>query len=379
MPTPIRIPLSVPTIAGNEWKYVKQCLDTAWLSSAGSFVTEFEEKMASWTGVSHAVALSSGTAALHLMLLLADVKAGDYVILPNLTFAASANAIRYLGADPILIDVDPETWQMDLDVLKVFLSKTKKNASGKPLYNGRTVAAIMPVHVLGNMMDMKRLSDVAETYQLPIVEDAAEALGSRFQTYHAGTMGLTGAISFNGNKIMTTGGGGMLITDEESIASRARHLSRQAKTDPVEYAHDAVGYNYRMGNVQAAIGLAQLEQMDTFLEKKKAIAKRYQTAFAGYEQIIPQQHLAQTHPNHWLYTIRVPDSRGLMAQLANKGIESRPLWRPMNQLDMYREQPYINHHDVSGMLNRECLSIPCSTGLTEPDQEEVIRTVITKI
>lgn len=335
--------------------------------------------MAEWTGATHAVALSSGTAALHLMLMLADVKAGDYVILPNLTFAASANAIRYLGADPILVDVDPETWQMDLDVLEAFLSKMKKNASGKPLYNGRRVGAIMPVHVLGNVMDMKRLSDMAEAYKLPIVEDAAEALGSRFQHWHAGTMGLAGAISFNGNKIMTTGGGGMLITDEERIATRARHLSRQAKTDPVEYDHDAVGYNYRMGNVQAAIGLAQIEQMDGFLKKKRAIASAYNNAFQGIPAIELQSSHPDCTPNHWLYTIRVPDSRGLMKQLASNGIESRPLWRPMNQLNMYKDQPYINNLDVSGMLNRNCLSIPCSTGLTPEDQEMVIRTVIAEI
>jgi perosamine synthetase len=378
MPPPIRIPLSAPAIAGNEWKYVKQCLDTAWLSSSGSFVKEFEQKMAAWTGATHAVALSSGTAALHLMLMLAEVKAGDYVILPNLTFAASANAIRYVGAEPLFIDVDSETWQMDQELLESFLSKTEKTEQGRPAFNGKTISAIMPVHVLGGVGDIQRLQHISRAHSLPIIEDAAEALGSYHEGKHAGTFGRMGALSFNGNKIMTTGGGGMLLSNDEGLASRARHLSRQAKIDPVEYVHDSVGYNYRMGNVQAAIGLAQLEQMDGFLKKKKAIAERYKAAFAAFNHIVPQNHRSETSPNHWLYTVRVPNSRELMASLASRGIESRPLWRPMNQLPMYREQPYIHSDDVSGMLNKECLSIPCSTGLSERDQEEVIRTVITE-
>jgi perosamine synthetase len=182
MPPPIRIPLSAPAIAGNEWKYVKQCLDTAWLSSSGSFVKEFEQKMAAWTGATHAVALSSGTAALHLMLMLAEVKAGDYVILPNLTFAASANAIRYVGAEPLFIDVDSETWQMDQELLESFLSKTEKTEQGRPAFNGKTISAIMPVHVLGGVGDIQRLQHISRAHSLPIIEDAAEALGS----YHEG-------------------------------------------------------------------------------------------------------------------------------------------------------------------------------------------------
>jgi perosamine synthetase len=310
------------------------------------------------------------------MLLLAEVKPGDYVILPNLTFAASANAIRYVGAEPLLIDVDPDTWQLDLELLESFLAKTDKDALGRPLYKERSIAAIMPVHILGGMGDMQHILEIAKRYTIPVVEDAAEALGTTLNQQQAGSFGLMGALSFNGNKIMTTGGGGMLLTHDEDLASQARHLSRQAKVDPVEYMHDAVGYNYRMGNIQAAVGLAQLEQMNRFLAKKRGMAERYTGAFAGHDHIVPQTHIPHTSPNHWLYTIRVPDSRGLMKQLALKGIESRALWRPMNQLPMYKDQPYIKKDDVSGRLYTECLSIPCSTGLSPKDQEEVIREVL---
>ena len=265
---------------------------------------------------------------------------------------------------------------MNLGLLEDFLSKTEKGVDGKPLYQGKAISAVMPVHVLGIMTDMHRLQNIADVYNMVLLEDAAEALGSRFARQHAGTFGLMGALSFNGNKIMTTGGGGMILTNDEALAHRARHLSRQAKTDPVEYVHDSIGYNYRMGNVQAAIGLAQLEQMEIFLDKKHQIAKQYDEAFRSNEAIRIQKHHPKSEPNHWLYTLRLPDSRGLMRQLAAKGIESRPLWRPMNQLPMFSKQPYISHRDIAGQLNRECLSIPCSTSLREAEQIEVIEEIL---
>ncbi|MFK7971437.1 MAG: LegC family aminotransferase [Bacteroidia bacterium] len=371
------IPLSVPHIAGNEWEYVKRCLDSGWVSSAGSFVDDFEQKIAQYTGAKHAIATASGTAALHTALILAGVQQNDLVIIPNLTFAATANAVRYLHADPILCDVRHNTWQLDLDLLDDWLATQTKIKDGVCIHrdSGRKIPAIIPVHVLGNMVDMEKLKELATAYQLTIVEDAAEALGSFWGTKHAGTIGKIGCLSFNGNKIMTTGGGGMILTDDDDLAKRALHLTRQAKTDPVEYDHDEVGFNYRLSNVSAAIGVAQLEQIEAFLTKKRNLAVRYREAFSDISGIFLQQKTLLSTTNHWLFTIGCERSRELMAHLDKHGIQSRPLWRPMNQLPMYRECMYISEQDVAGILNKACLSIPCSSNLSEEDQETVIKQI----
>jgi perosamine synthetase len=260
------IPLSVPNLAGNEWKYIKECLDTNWVSSVGSYVDRFELLLAEFTGAQYAVATSSGTTALHLSLLLAGVQPGDRVLVPNLTFVASANAVRHAGAEPIFVDVDAGTWQMDLDLVENYLGSEQNRAR---------VSAIMPVHVLGNMVDMKRLLALAARYELPVIEDATESLGTTLGGSAAGTFGLVGCLSFNGNKIITTGGGGMILTNDQSLAQRAKHLSTQAKADPIEFYHDEVGYNYRLVNVLAAMGVAQMEQLPGFLARKAEISAFY--------------------------------------------------------------------------------------------------------
>jgi perosamine synthetase len=263
--------LSGPNIAGNEWKYVKECLDTGWVSSVGSYVTKFENMLAEYSGCKYGVATSSGTTALHIALMLAGVEREDYVIAPNVTFIASINSIKYTGADPILIDVDPATWQMDLALLEEFLENETDQRGDDLIYinDGRRIKAILPVHVLGNMCDMDRLLLLAEKYNLQVVEDATEALGSYYKGKHSGSFGSMGCFSFNGNKIITTGGGGVIVTNDEELAKKAKHLTTQAKSDPFEYLHDEVGYNYRLVNVLAAMGVGQMELLPSFIKEKK--------------------------------------------------------------------------------------------------------------
>lgn len=372
------IPLSIPNLNGNEWKYIKECLDTNWVSSVGSYVTRFEQEFAAYVGAPYAVSMSNGTAALHIALILAGVKPHNLVIAPNITFAATLNSIAYLNAEPLLLDVCPHTWQMDTQLLHDFLT-TQTYLNQNACYLRQTnqrIAAIMPVHVLGNMVNMQHLLQLSEQFHIPIVEDSTEALGSYYMGKHAGTLGQTGCFSFNGNKIMTTGGGGMLVTHNEQLARRAKHLSTQAKTDPVEYMHDEVGYNYRMVNLLAAMGVAQLEQMPQFLSRKAQIAHHYTTAFAAHLPFIqPQLTTTHTQPNHWLYTVKLPQWRNLLAHLRTQGIETRPLWTPMNQLPMYAHCRYITHHHVAAQLFEHCLSLPCSTNLTPQEQEEVIEAI----
>lgn len=371
------IPLSVPNLNGNEWLYLKDCLDTNWVSSVGAYVDRFEREFAAYVGAPYAVSTSNGTAALHIALLLANVAPNNLVIVPNITFAASLNSIAYTGAQPLLIDVDAETWQMDTQLLEDFLTQQTEMRQNVCYYKqtGQRIAAIMPVHVLGNMVNMNHLTQLAQKHNLAIVEDSTEALGAYYNGKHAGTLGQSGCFSFNGNKIMTTGGGGMIVTHNAALAKRAKHLTTQAKTDPIEYMHDEVGYNYRLVNVLAAMGVAQLEQMPYFLTRKQQIAQHYTNAFAGLSFIQPQVITPNTSPNYWLYTVQVPDRRSLLSFLKGHGIETRPLWTPMNRLPMFANCPYINQSDVSGHLFERCLSLPCSTGLSNDEQETVIEKI----
>ena len=285
------IPLSVPTLGGREWEYIKECLDTNWVSSVGPFVDRFEQDVAARVDAGFAVAAVSGTAALHIALLVAGVREEDEVVIPNLTFVATANAVRYCGAHPVLVDLEPDHWQIDTGLVRRFLESDCESVDGE-LRNrrtGRRVGALMPVHLLGHPCNMDALSELAGTYGLPLVEDASESLGATFDGRPMGTIGDIGCFSFNGNKVITAGGGGMIVTDDEAWAKRAKHLRTQAKCDPIEYDHDEVGYNYRMVNVLAALGCAQLEQLDRFLETKRSIAARYDQAFSSVQGIVSQK------------------------------------------------------------------------------------------
>lgn len=370
--------LSGPNIAGNEWKYVKECLDTAWVSSVGSYVTKFEQMMAEYTGTKYAVATSSGTTALHISLMLAGVKANDYVIVPNLTFIASLNSITYTGAEPLLMDVNEGTWQMNLNLLEKFLSEETSIENGVCVYNKnkRVIRAIMPVHVLGNMVDIERLMTIANTYGLVVVEDATESLGSYYKGKHTGSFGLLGCFSYNGNKIITTGGGGMIVTNDEELAKKAKHLTTQAKADPFEYYHDEIGYNYRLVNVLAAMGVAQMEQLPDFVTRKKEIDAYYKERLTGIGDITFQQVDADVDPNCWLFTFRTTNQKKVLDVLNAAQMQSRPFWVPMNQLPMFKDKIYVTEHDIAGNVYKECLSIPCSTYITNEELKAVADAIV---
>lgn len=372
------IPLSVPNISGNEWTYIKECLDTNWVSSVGSYVDKFEQSLCEFTGAKFAVSTVNGSAALHVSMLLAGVEQNDYVIVPNITFIASVNTITYLKASPILMDVNKDTWQMDLDLLEEFLSTKTEIRNNRCIHKetNRVIRCIMPVHVLGNMCNMERLMQIANNFQIRVVEDATESLGSYYKNQHSGTFGLFGCVSFNGNKIITTGGGGMILTNDEKLAKRAKHITTQAKSDSFEYIHDEIGYNYRLVNILAAMGVAQMEQLPKFLIRKEEVYNLYIKAFKsidGFKEQLITEHVKQ---NNWLQTFVFPDSKNLMKNLTEQKIQIRPFWVPMNQLEMFNKEIYVSVNDIAGSIYNTCVSIPCSTGITNQEVERVINSIL---
>lgn len=372
------IPLSVPNLSGNEWKYIKDCLDTNWVSSVGSYVDRFEHSLVEFTGAKFAVSTVNGSAALHISMLLAGVEQDDHVILPNITFVASANTVTYLKASPIFIDIDPDTWQMDLVLLENYLNTETVivNDLCTLKKDGRIIRCIMPVHVLGNMCDMERLMKIAKKFYLKVVEDATESLGSYFNKKHSGTFGDFGCVSFNGNKIITTGGGGMILTNDESLAKKAKHITTQAKSDPFEYVHDEIGYNYRLVNILAAMGLAQMEQLKGFLDHKNKLYKAYIDKLKNVPGFKTQKISEHVSANHWLQTFQFERAGELMKHLNELKIQVRPFWVPMNQLTMFKQQPYISKNDISSKIYHTCVSLPCSTNLNEEDQLKVIDAIL---
>ena len=372
------IPLSVPNIDGNEWQYVKDCLDTGWISSAGEYVNKFEEAIQNYTGAKYAIACMNGTAGLQVSLILAGVTNNDIVIAPNLTFVATLNAISYTSAQTILIDNCEDSWQIDVDFLEKWLIKNTITTiiEDKPRtiekLSGKKIGAIIPVYVLGGFVNTDKLLKISTKYGIPIIEDSTEALGSFKKGKHAGTFGLTGVLSFNGNKIISTGGGGMILTNSKDIAIRAKHLTSTAKTDPLDYFHDEVGYNYRLVNVLAAIGVAQMENFEQILKRKKEIDELYKKELRDVGDIKFQENDTDSDPNCWLFTFRTKKMRALLNHLNSKEIQSRPFWTPMNNLPMYKDLIYINENDISNKIFKECISIPSSSNLTIDDQYKVI-------
>ena len=376
------VPLSVPEIRGNEWRYVKECLDTNWVSSAGPFVDRFENMLAERVGARHAVATVNGTAALHVALLVAGIEPDDEVVVPTVSFIAPANAVRYVGAWPVFMDAEPEYWQMDPEKLKAFLECgcEWKNGALRNLATGRRVRAILPVHILGHPCDMDLVLDLAARFELVVIEDASESLGARYNGQMVGHLGDVACFSFNGNKLITTGGGGMLVTDDEEWATRAKYLTTQAKDDPVEYIHGEIGYNFRLTNILAALGVAQMEQLDQFLEKKRAIARRYDEVLAEVPGITPMAEAPWASSAFWMYTVLVDegqygmDSRALLNVLQQQGVQTRPLWQPL-----HRSVPHQSSQawdiEVADLLYAQCLSLPCSVGLPVEEQAQIIRMV----
>ena len=375
------IPLSVPQIQGNEMRYIQECLDTNWVSSAGSFVDRFEGMLAEYVGTKHAVATVNGTAALHIALLVADVQPDDEVLVSTLTFIAPANAVRYVGAWPVFIDAEPDHWQMDPEKVVEFLEQ-KCHWSNGELRNkttGRRVTAIIPVHILGHPVDLDPILAAAHRYGLTVIEDATESLGAKYKGQMVGHLGDIACFSFNGNKLITTGSGGMVVTDDEKMAQRARHLTTQAKVDPIEYVHDEIGYNYRLSNIHAAMGCAQMESISDYVDTKRGIATVYCDELESLPGLRPMWQAPWAESAFWLFTVQVDeakygmDSRDLLNQLNEAGIQSRPLWQPIHISPAHAD---LNNPDcpVADRLYQECLSLPCSVGLGD-SQSRVIDTL----
>ncbi|MBI3001780.1 MAG: LegC family aminotransferase [Deltaproteobacteria bacterium] len=411
------IPLCVPEVRGNEWKYIKECLDTNWVSSVGSFVDRFEQMVANYVGANYTVATVNGTAALHIALLVGGVEPNDEVLVSSLSFIAPANAIRYVGAWPVFVDAEPKYWQMDPEEAVDFLERGCRWSHGK-LYNkgtGRRVKAIVPVHILGHPCDMDPILVVARKYDVVVIEDATESLGAKYLTKDrgpqtadgedqstvggrrssvvghrssvlsrwsaVGSLGDIACFSFNGNKIVTAGGGGMIVTNNEEWAIRARYLTTQAKDDPVEYIHKEIGYNYRLTNLQAAMGCGQMEKLDEYIACKRGIAQTYAAALGKVPGITCMAEASWASSTFWMYTILVDEaqygmnSRSLLSRLGEDRIEARPLWQPLH-LSPAHAGGRSAACPVAEKIWRDSLSLPSSVSLLAEEQECVIERLV---
>lgn len=363
--------LHEPVFAGNEQKYVAECIKSGWVSSVGSFVDRFELDLARYTGARFAIATVNGTSALHTALVLAGVEDGDEVIVPALSFVATANAVSYCGAVPHFVDVCSRTLGMDASKLREHLAEIGNCVDGvlRNRVTGSRIAAMVPMHTFGHPCEMDAICDLAAEYHLPVVEDAAESLGSFYHEKHTGTFGQMGVLSFNGNKIVTAGGGGAIITDDEQLAKRAKHLTTTAKVPHKwAYEHDAVGFNYRMPNLNAALACAQLEQLEGFLRIKRATAQRYQEAFASIDGVSFVTEPERCESNYWLNAIRLNmEMQGfrddILEATNTAGLMTRPCWTPLNRLKMY-QQCSTACLDASNALFARLINVPSGAGLT---------------
>ncbi len=358
------IPLHEPLFNGNEKKYLNECIDSTFVSSIGKFVDLFESKIAEYTGAKYAIAAVNGTAALHIALQLAGVKPDTEVITQPLTFIATANAITYTGASPVFIDVDKDTMGLSAEKLLNFLKKKTFPKNGK-IFNkntGKQISAVLPMHTFGHPVRIEEIKNICNQYNIPLIEDAAESLGSFYKEKHTGTFGLFGTLSFNGNKTITTGGGGMILTDDEKLAKLAKHLTTQAKIPHKwEYKHDYIAYNYRLTNIAAALGVAQLEQLPEFINAKRNLAKRYDKFFSNSNiKFVKEPKFAQS--NYWLNAIILKDKeeRDRFLEYTNaNGIMTRPIWELINHLEMYKNCQTENIENSLYLADR-VVNIPSS-------------------
>lgn len=380
------ISLSAPFFNGNEWKYVKECIDTGWVSSAGKYVEKFEKAVCAFTGAKYAVACMNGTVGLQIALQLAGVGVNNEVIVPTLTFIATVNVVRYLNAEPVFMDCD-DFMNIDPEKIAEFCEKEcKMDCEGlRNKTSGRIIKAIIPVHIFGNPCDMPRIMEIAKKYNLKVIEDATESMGSYYSegTYKnkfTGTIGDIGVYSFNGNKIITTGGGGMIITNDKKLAEKARYLITQAKDDPVRYIHNEIGYNFRMTNIQAALGVAQLEQLNDFIERKRRNYEVYKRELRDVEGITLLGIPKGTRPNYWFYSLIVEKEKyglerdKLMQKLEEEGIQTRPIWY-LNHL----QKPYLSNQsykiEKAFFFLQRVLNIPSSSNLSEKEIKRVVRSI----
>lgn len=362
--------LHEPQFSGREWDYVKECIDTGWVSSVGKFVDRFEADLAQACDVRHAVAVVNGTAALHAALLVAGVRPGDEVIVPALTFVATANAVAHCGAIPHFVDSEERTLGIDAAKLDRYLSDTVQT-NGVGCINGvtgRRIAALVPMHVFGHPVDMDPLAAAAERYGLPVVEDATEAIGSAYKGRKLGSFGQLSALSFNGNKIVTTGGGGAILTNDPDIAKRAKHLTTTGKRPHAwAFEHDCVAYNYRLPNINAALGVAQLEQLEGFLKSKRRLAERYERAFAGIPGLRFFKEQPFAYSNYWLNAVVLDEASAnlrdeILAVTNQAGLMTRPVWQLMHRQPMYRDSPGMDLA-VAESLERRIINLPSSAKL----------------
>lgn len=369
------IPLSVPNLTGNERKYMNDAVEAQWVSTGGNYITNFEKSVAEFINVPNAVACQSGTAALHLALICAGIKAGEEVIVPTLTFIAAVNPVKYIHAEPVFMDCD-DTLCLDINKLeKFFESECELTSNGLiNLATGRKIAAVLIVHVFGNLADMDKLVNLQEKYPVRIIEDATEALGSRFSEgkfrgKYAGTIGDFGAFSFNGNKIITTGGGGMLVAKNEEELAHARYLSTQAKDDTLRFIHKEIGYNYRMTNVQAALGVGQMEKLRSFLNVKRNNYNYYIS-----KGITLHPFRDDIEANYWFYSYLTDQRDGLIDYLAQHQIQARPIWTLVHTLPPYQYSQSFEIEKASYYWSR-VVNLPCSTSLTKEEIDIVVDTI----
>ena len=371
------IPLAIPNMDQEELSYVIKAVQDEQVSVNGPFVAEFEDKLAAYLNVDRTVAVNSGTAGLHLALMSIGVNPGDEVIVPTITFISPVNAIRYVGAEPVFMDCD-EWLCMDTDKFEEFCTK-ECMYNGKDLVNkgsGRRISAVLPVHILGNMVNMERVMDIANKYGIKVIEDASEALGcyyisGRYKGMYSGTIGDVGVYSFNANKIITTGSGGGIAAHDNAVINRVKYLSTQAKDDPKKFIHNSVGYNYRMGNLSAGLGLAQIGKLERFIKLK---GKNYIKYIEGGITLLPyQKHIRS---NQWFYSYVAIDKDALITDMDRERIQCRSLWMPIHLQEPYKgNQAYCIERAVS-MWNR-VVNLPCSTGITEEDIRSVIDVIHT--
>lgn len=367
---PGHAPLHEPSFNGNEREYLQECLDSTYVSSVGKFVDKFEKELANFTGAQHVVSVVNGTSALQIALQLAGVKPLDEVLIPALTFIATANAVSYCNAIPHFVDSEEATLGIDTFKLRKYLSEHSSQSGGKCINNetGRIIRAIVPMHTFGHPSDMDGLLTIAKDFNLALVEDAAESLGSYYKGKHTGTFGLMGTLSFNGNKIITTGGGGAILTDDADLARRAKHLTTTAKLPhPWEFRHDEIGYNMRMPNLNAAVGCAQLESIESKLSIKRELHLRYQKAFANIRGIKLIAEPTNCHSNYWLQTLLLDkefaDQRNLILDMTNKAeIITRPAWEIIKSLTPYMNSPSAELDSTSSLAGR-IINIPSSPSL----------------
>jgi perosamine synthetase len=377
------IPLSVPNLSIDILENIKETIETGWVSTGGRFIQEFETKIAKYVGVKKAISCQSGTAGLHLALRVLDVQHGDEVIVPTLTFVAAVNPVRYMGAEPIFMDCD-DNLNIDIDKLEEFLENECHHIDGKVINKktNKVIKAIIAVHVFGNPINMERLIEVKEKYNLKIIEDATEALGSYFLEgqyagRHCGTIGDIGVYSFNANKIITTGGGGMVVSHNQKWLDEIAFLSVQAKTDPLYFIHDEIGYNYRMTNIQAAFGTDQIDRLEGFIESKTKNYNLYKKAVENIEGLTLLPFRNEARSNHWFYSIIVDSDKygmnrdELLRKLNEGNIQTRPLWGLI-----HKQKPYLKNQgyriEKAEFYEKNLINIPCSSNLSRENVCKVI-------